>query len=357
MANHDKAHDIRKGPSANKIIKGACPNIWVSPRRGEAFESSVLNIKCATNWFNVLAEEFKTCRLPRVNGLDNTFNMRIYQQSMFANGCVVVFEKGGKLYCLPGLGAGNINVNGDPLNAYIHGYNGYTDELDLYVAGSDEEEEGFLTKGIAGKQSKKPEKVKAFMLWENESRIPFVSITLEYAGKIANASRTLDCNIDDLAVSRMIMGATPEAVSAINDWQRRKNNHEANIDMSIDLSKANALSIKDLVDVVEFQTSANNIPILTENIEWELAQYRQREYMKGHLNIDKKAQVSVPEYEGDTDVVETMAASYKKFHEWQWEVINKHFGVDATLEWAGEEVEEKKEVQDDERNEDIKNIH
>lgn len=358
MAKHDRGHDIRKGPSAKSLIKGACPNIWISPRRGEAFESNVLNIQCATNWFNTLAEEFKTCRLPRVEGLDNTFNMRIYQQSMFANGCVVVFEKGGKLYCLPGLGAGNINVNGDPLNAYIHGYNGYTDEVDVYVAGSDEEEEDFLTNGIAGKQ-KSPEKARAFILWENESRVPFVNITLEYSGKIANASRTLDTTIDDMANPRMLMGATAEAVAAIQDYQRRRNNHESTIDLSVDLSKVNGLTVKDMVDVVEFQTNAQNVPVLTENVEWLLAQYRQREYLNGHMTIDKKAQVSVPEFESDSDSVKTMNKSYKNFHEWQWEVINKHFGRNAKLVWADAQVDEEqeKEVKDNERNEDTGNIH
>lgn len=338
MANHDRGHEGRKQLNMISLLKRACPNIWIGGRKGDPLTAAAANIEETENWWNILSEEAKTCRICGIKNAPDTINPRVFKESNFAHGSVVFFEKADTLFVLPGLPAGNYNVNRDPLNANIHGANGFIDTVDLAVPGGDEH--SFLRQGVTGTPGKK--NARAVMFWENLNRVPFYNITIEYAAKIANTMRTLDNVLDDLKNPRVFTGTTPQEIEAIQDYYARRNNNEP----WIDVAKAGTFDAKN-IGVIEFNTMETGIRDCTGGVEWLLQMYRQLELMDGSQTVDKKAEVTIPELNQGQNVVDIKAKAHRENIEMQFDFINKTFGTNMEPVFYKDEVEEeaKKEAQ------------
>lgn len=338
MANHDRGHEGRKQLNMISLLKRACPNIWIGGRKGDAFSAAIANIEEVEQWWEVLSEEAKICRICGIKNAPDTVNERVFKESNFAHAGVVFFEKADSLFVLPGLPAGNYNVNRDPLNANIHGANGFVDTVDLVVPGGDENK--FLREGVTGNLGKKA--ARAVMFWENLNRYPFYNITIEYASKIANTMRTLDNVLDDLKNPRVFTGTTPQEIEAIKDYYARRNNNEP----WIDVAKAGTFDAKN-IGVIEFQTMETGIRDCTGGIEWLLQMYRQLELIDGAQTVDKKAEVTIPELKQGQSVVDIKAKAHREYIEAQFDSINKTFRTNMEPVFYKDEVEEqaKKEAE------------
>ena len=122
----------------------------------------------------------------RLRGLPDTCSERVILQSLITHGNIVFFKDpqfGDNVLALPGCPSGKgFNINGDPVSAWVYSKNGRVNhDVDLFIKGADEAKK--MAEGsIVTNSAQKPVGV---MVWENETRFPFIETVLYFANSIA----------------------------------------------------------------------------------------------------------------------------------------------------------------------------
>lgn len=320
---------------AKHFLNEICPTIWINGRgKNEKVISAMRNEEEWTNWFQMLSLEGKGCRVD-IENVPDTCNKRVILESFFVNASCVFFEKADSLISLPGLPTGDITLYGDPVKVNVHGRNGYIEELDVMVRGGDNS--SFIRKGLTGTIAKK--KAPAVYVRENMNRFPFVNITAEYAAKIANAMRTLDTAISSVEHPYIVV-ATEDTIDEVKEFFKRKENHERWIDVvSAGVFDANK------VNVIPLEMSESGIRDCTGSVEWFLQQYRQLEYLDGAKDVDKKAEITIPELKQGEGIVTINAKKYIEFLEEEFDFVNKVFGTNMKPVLVKDKVDQEKQEQ------------
>lgn len=303
---------------ANKnVLRDICPNIWINSRgKNERQISAMRNEEEEVNWFQALAMEAKGSRID-IEGLPDTCNKRVILESFFLNASVVFFEKANSLIALPGLPTGGKTLYKDPTTVNVHGANGYIEEIPVMVRGGDNS--SFIRKSLTGETASK--NAPAVFVRENINQYPFVNITMEYAGKIANTMRAMDVALSGLEHPYIIV-AGEDIIDEVKSFFKRKENHERWIDVvSTGVFDANK------VNVIPLEMSEAGIRDCTEAIEWYLQQYRQLEFLDGSKDVDKKAEITIPELKQGSDIININAKAYITFLEEEFDYVNKVFGT------------------------------
>lgn len=341
MANHDSGHDQRKMVPVASIMKQIFPTIWIGGRDMGAIESAIANRIEFINWLKALANEAQACYINDIKNAPPTVNKRIYKQSMLAHANATFFKRAGAVFVLPGLPGGKWNVNGDGLDANLYGRNGFHEHVNLAVPGGEEE---FLRKSVDGTLVGNTDE--AVMVWDNMERFPFWNYVMEYAQKIADMCRTHDTTADDLKNPRVFTASTPQEVAAVQEYIRRRNNHEEYIDL------ASAGVFTSNVNVIEFKTNAEDLRVCTSDIEWQLQMFRALELIDGTQSIDKMAEITKDELNKNKAVIEAKFEDHKNYIKEQFEFVNFVLGTNMEPVFFKDKVdEEEKEEQKDEEHE------
>ena len=96
------------------------------------------------NELNNLKEDFNekletAMRRYKLEGLPDTCSERVILQSLIFNGKVAFYEDNGAIFAMQASVSGKgVNINGDPVNAYVFSKNGIINkEIDLFIKGAD----------------------------------------------------------------------------------------------------------------------------------------------------------------------------------------------------------------------------
>ena len=326
----------KEGKAMSKhFLNEICPTIWINGRgKNERAISAMRNEEEWTNWFQMLGIEAKGCRVD-IENLPDTCNKRVILESFFVNASCVFFDKADSLISLPGIPTGDITLYGDPVKVNVHGRNGYIEEMPVMVRGGDNS--AFIRKGLTGTIASK--KAPAVYVRENANRFPFINITAEYAAKIANTMRELDVAISNLAHPYIVV-ATEDTIDEVKDFFKRKENHERWIDViSAGVFDANKVSVQELPKTEE------GIRDCTGAIDWYLQLYRQLEYLDGAKDVDKKAEITIPELKQGDGIVNINAKKYIEFLEEEFDFVNKVFGTNMKPVLVKDKVEQENQEQ------------
>ena len=157
--------------------------------------------------------------------------------------------------------------------------------------------------------------------------------------------RTHDTIADDLKNPRVFTASNPQELAAVQDYIRRRNNHEE----YIDVSTAGVFSSN--VNVIEFKTNAEDLRVCTSDIEWELQMFRALELIDGTQSIDKMAEITRDELNKNKAVIEAKFEDHKNYIREQFEFVNYVLGTNMEPVFFKDKVEEE-EVKANEEHED-----
>ena len=92
----------------------------------------------------------------------------------------------------------------------------------------------------------------------------------------------------------------------------------------------------------------------TETIEWYLQMFRQLEFLDGAKDVDKKAEISIPELRQGDNIVKLNAKGFIAYLDEQFDNINKFFGTNMKPYLISDEIS--KEDMQNEQHKDTENI-
>lgn len=327
----------------NHYLNTICPSIWINGRgKSEKKIASMRNLEEFDNWFNMLSIEAKNCRWD-IKNVPDTCNKRVIKESMLINASVTFFDKADYLLSLPGLPTQDWTLYGDPTSANVHGRNGFNETIPVWIPGG---ESPLVSTGVTG--TKHRDKAKAVWIRENFNTFPFINICAEYAYKISNTMRTLDTTVAALEHPYIVV-ATEDTIEEVKDYFKRRNNHEQWIDVvSAGIFDANK------VNVVNLDMTEAGIRDCTETIEWYLQMFRQLEFLDGAKDVDKKAEISIPELRQGDNIVKLNAKGFIAYLEEQFDNVNKFFGTNMKPYLISDEIS--KEDMQNEQHKDTENI-
>jgi len=319
--------------NTTSYLNTICPTIWVDGRRKSAKKiAEMRNVEEFDNWFHTLAIEAKVARIG-IENVPDTCNERVILESLFYHASVTFFEKAGNLISLPGIPTGNISLYADPCAVNVHGRNGFCEEMPVMIRGGDNS--SFVRKGVTGQVAAK--NAKAVWIRENIDRFPFINITAEYAYKIANVMRTLDVEIDNLSHPYLVV-CSEDVLNDVKNYFNRRDRHESWIDI------ANAgIFDANKVNVINLDMTESGIRDCTGTIEWYLQMFRQLEFLDGSKNVDKKAEITIPELNQGQAVVTINQKSYIDFLTKEFDFVNEVFGTNMKPYLVSEKVKEEME--------------
>ena len=91
-------------------------------------------------------------------GLPESMSERVVLESLLWYGCVIIFEKEGNFFALPGAPGGDgFNIYGEPGSAWVWGRQGFNQQIKLFLPGSDKAK--FLNDTTLGRQTGEPKGV------------------------------------------------------------------------------------------------------------------------------------------------------------------------------------------------------
>ena len=314
-------------------LNSICPTIWIDGRSKSAKKiAEMRNVAEFDNWMHTLSIESKVSRIG-VENLPDTCNERVVLESLFYHGSVTFFEKAGHLIALPGIPTGDITLYGDPVAVNVHGRNGYCEEIPVMVRNGDESK--FIRTGATGNIAKT--NAKAVWIRENIDRFPFVNITAEYAYKIANVMRTLDVEFANLSHPYLIV-CTEDILNDVKNYFNRRDRHEEWIDVvNAGIFDANK------VNIINLDMTESGIRDCTGSVEWLLQMFRQLEFLDGSKNVDKKAEITIPELNQGQTIVSINQASYIDFLTKEFDFVNSVFGTNMKPYLVADKVKEQME--------------
>lgn len=272
-----------------------------------------------------------------IEGMPETCNPRVINQSLMWYGSVVFFEKEGNIIGLPGVPTGQgFNVYGDPAEAWVFSAIGqYNQPVKLYLPGSDES--AFLKNTIGGKQTGE---VKGVFVRENELCYPFIRHVMWYADAIADTMRTLDVCRQNIK-QPYIITAEESIVNSVKEFFKQR-------DINQDYIISSGVFPADKIALLPFETNADNLDNATKLIDWYENKWRELCGFKNNGQIDKKGE-NLIQSEVDINDEYTWISVDKCIESIQrgLDDVNKLFGTNMTVK----KYEMKEEVTD---NDDIR---
>ena len=276
--------------------------------------------------------------------LPETLSERVLLQSLLWYGNVVFFDRDSSIFALPGVPDGSgYNIYGDPAGAWVFSRNGRLNEnIKLYIPGSDEAT--LLKESNAPTQRGKPRGV---IVYENETRTPFVIPMLYYCEQIADSLRTLEVSRGQLKTPYIIFSEESTVKSIKDDMARRKENEETIL--STGVYDPNKISIFPLQGAVE------SIPKCVELIEWYWGKWKELCGIDNNSQIDKKGENLIQaELDIGSDYTDNALKKIKPTIEKGLDDVKKIFGLDLEIITRLDEEEEKEEeVKQNENPDDI----
>ena len=320
------------------LFNNILSSIWID---GQSMTSKKLakykNMSEFMNVYATLVNEALTRY--KFSGLPDTVNERVVLESLLWYGSVGFFIKSENVLALPGLPTKSYTLYGDPTAMIVYGRNGFNEEIPLYIPnGEDSTVVRESTSGIASKEGTG--------VWVRENRMvyPFINYCIEYADKIADTLRTLDTT--RMNIKRPYVIVAEESI--VNSIKSFFNKRDANEEYII----SSGVFPADKINMLPFETTAENIRDCTGLVEWYLAQFRQLEGINQPGTVDKKAQISVPELNQNEDVSEEKKNAVVEYLQQQLDFVNEKLGTSISVEETEPEEEQPTEEEDKEESED-----
>ena len=214
----------------------------------------------------------------KIEGLTDTMDERTFKQALIWYGSCGLIEKDNNFLTLPALPGGNFNIYGNPQSGFSMGFNGWTEQVNFYLPGSDKSE--FLNKTILNYGENKA--YNAVFVRDNELCYPLINVIIYFAECIADAYRTLDVCRENTK-QPYIITAEESIVNSVKEFFKKRNNNESFIVSS-------GIFPADKINLLPFETNESNITTTTGLIDWYENKFKEIIGIDNNTNIDKKGE-------------------------------------------------------------------
>ena len=214
----------------------------------------------------------------KIGGLTEAMDERAFKQSLIWYGSCGLIEKDNNFLSLPCLPGGNFNIYGNPQSGFSMGFNGWTEQVNFYLPGSDKSE--FLNKTILNYGEKKT--YNAVFIRDNELCYPLINVIIYFSECIADAYRTLDVCRENTK-QPYIITAEESIVNSVKEFFKKRNNNESFIVSS-------GIFPADKINLLPFETNESNITTTTGLIDWYENKFKEIIGIDNNTNIDKKGE-------------------------------------------------------------------
>lgn len=255
-----------------------------------------------------------------VKGLPDTIKERPLKRALLHHGNIIFFEENGGLFALPGGGMSDVNIYGEPGNAWIYGMNGYNKELKLAIPGG--ADASLLRKSISGQTM--PESKKGVYVRENYMNFPFVNYCMEYAEAIADTMRTLDIVRKNIK-NPYVITAEQSIINTIKAFFNKRDNNEEYI-------LSSGVFPADKIKMLPLDQNPECVKISTDLIEWYWNMFFELCGFNSNSNPDKKAQLTTVEVNSNNDIIALQAEQVVECLNEDLELVNKLYGTNITVE-------------------------
>nr|DAL28452.1 MAG TPA_asm: upper collar protein [Caudoviricetes sp.] len=262
----------------------------------------------------------------RYEGFPDTVNVRLIPWAFLLRS-PVLFRMGDNFLCLSGFPTGDYNVNGDPLRAYVYGFNGFYKEIPLFIPGAKDCPE--VRKGWTQNASIEPQGV---IGWDNEMRYPYINYIIEAAGRLSDNRRSQDVIANTLK-SPILITAESEAVK--RDVEKFLANRDDNIAAILAVNDAIA---KDTVQVFDLKANPEFLTVLRAKYEWDNGVFRELFGINANTMTDKASGVSSLEVSSNDMMTSLNREKRLECHRKWCDDINEVFGLNTSVDLAEREV-------------------
>lgn len=288
-------------------------------------------------------------RRARLKNLEPGMSDRLMLQSLIFNGQVCLFkdeEFGGVPMALQSTVSGKgINVNGDPVSAWVFSKNGVINkEIDLFIKGADKN--GILNEGTIGYgDSRNP---KGVLIYDNKRRYPFINYIIYYAKVISDTYRTVDINRMWLKHPFMPV-CKEEAVNSVKEVLKKIIDNEEIIPISTEYDISESFLLNPIEGRSEAITSA------VELIDWYEQKWRECCGFDSNSAIDKKGENLLDdEVHFNDDFTGKHQNSYIEYLQEQFDFANEVLGTNIQVEEVEGANDEEDGLQPDDSGRDTK---
>ena len=263
----------------------------------------------------------------RLRGLPDTCSERVILQSLITHGNIVFFKDpqfGDNVLALPGCPSGKgFNINGDPVSAWVYSKNGRVNhDVDLFIKGADEAKK--MSEGsIVTNSAQKPVGV---MVWENETRFPFIETVLYFATSISDTYRTID--VDRMWLKHPFIPVCEESmVASVKEVFSKMLSNEELIPVSTGMQEIDRVDFHDVVGMDVSMKAA------MELVDWYEQKFREACGFKSNAQVDKKGENLTEDEVGmNLDYTEKTTNDLIDYLQEQIDFVNEVLGTSITVE-------------------------
>lgn len=307
-------------------------NIWID---GKRTGSKMEQYKNQIEFINVFAQLVnEALQRYRIENLPDTCSLRVILESLLWYGSVVFFKKEGAIIALPGAPTNNFVTYGDPTHAIVHGRNGKTETVKLFVPKG--ENSAFVRTNTNG--TVVAEDGTGVYVRENYMVFPFINYVIDFAAKIADTYRTLDTTRANIKRPYVIT-AEESIIESVKSFFNKRDNNETYIISS-------GVFPADKINILPFDQNPENIRDCTGLIDYYYAKFRELEAISSApATIDKKAEITVPELNQNAGAQKAILDSVKNILVEELEFANQCLGTNMKFVSNIEEHEEEKQAE------------
>ena len=297
-------------------------NIWL--------DSKLPSHKRLTKWKNASEGQRWLAHLMDIainrfqfDGLPDTVNERVLQESFLWYAGATFFEENGALLALPSNPTTDYNIYGDAGYAFVFGRNGFNRKVKLHIPN------GFnpaTTKGISGQNM--GQTGDGVYVRENKARYPFMNYVIAYSEKISDTMRTIDMQRKKFKRSYVIT-CQEEVVNTVRKFFKEQDDNE-------DFIINTGVFPVDWVDVIPLTVTSDEVKAMTDLQEWYFEQFKEFCGLNSNPNTDKKERLLVDEVNANNENTEYNIDRTIDYINDQLELVNSEFGTNIKCKKAKE---------------------
>ncbi len=274
-----------------------------------------------------------------IDGAPDTFNVRIFKESLLWNGDAAGVVINNNLLAFPVQLNGSINANGEPGGGFAYTKTGDVVNVKFFIPGADNS--NFLKKTI-GTTDHGPND--GFYIRENNLAYPFIRTIYYYAAAISDAYRTVDTARNNIKQPYIILSGAEQT----NSVKRLMENRDNNVPY-INLGQYTPDSIK--IESLDINPAA--LDAAAQAVDWLENKWREELGINSLAQIDKKGEnLIAEEVNANDEITDLHVTGRLAVIQQGLDLINENLGLNmkvtpTTQNKNIKEVEDNEDVQRD----------
>lgn len=270
--------------------------------------------------------------------LPDTCSARVLEMGLLlrGNACFVQDGETGAYLTLPASMAGLPNVNGDPVEGWAYGFDGYNRPVKYFVKGMEDLPK--YISALGGYSGAANSLYNAVYCRDNAMSYPLVLHMIMYIERMAESLRSIDTAVQNLKVPYIIKGEQSEVKSILDQYKSATNNEPV-----IVTSGPN-----NTLEVLQTGVDPSVLDAMWQNYQRDKTELNELLGLNAQQNLDKNENLTVAEVTGNQPLVDIALSKRLEYRQAFCDAVNEAFpGVNISVRLKHQPKEDPKEKEDD----------